>query len=609
MEKFLKRKSEDGEKNNSATSSKKPKVHRLYSIDYLKLGFHWTGDSQIPSPLCIVCGQTLSNEGMVPSKMKRHLTTNHPNLVSKNVDYFQRLLESNTRQSEQFKKVVSVSEKAQLASYEVAEIIALKSKSHVLAESVILPACKRMVKLMLGDKAEQEISKIPLSNNTIQRRILDLSDNIEENVISKFQNSLFALQVDESTDISNHAQLIAFIRVIDEDAVINQFLCCKQLPTTTKGQDIFDAITICLEKYGLSWDLCVGVCTDGAPSMVGSVKGFASLVEKQNPNIVRTHCFLHREVLFSKITQKELNEVLSQVIEMVNFIKTRPMKSRVFELLCKDVDSHYVRLLLHTEIRWLSKGKVLSRVIELQKELLIFFENEKLDRFCKCLKNELWMSKIEYLSEIFGHLNGLNSNMQGRNENILTATDKLVAFKKKVAIWKNRLKVDDLDMFPSVRKTCFTEMIPIISAHLTCLENRIQEYFPSISIEEFDWIRNPFLDLSVTNLSNFHLCEEEELASLSSDRGLKLKYAQLPLDTFWISVMEEYPTLSKKAIKVLLQFSTSYLCELGFSYLSNIKNKKRERLKNTEEELRVCLSHIRPQIAAVVKKHQAQQSH
>ena len=69
-----------------------------------------------------------------------------------------------------------------------------------------------MVKIMLGDKAEQKISKIPHSDNTIQRRILDLSDNIEENVISKFQNSLFALQVDESTDISNHAQLIAFIR-------------------------------------------------------------------------------------------------------------------------------------------------------------------------------------------------------------------------------------------------------------------------------------------------------------------------------------------------------------------------------------------------------------
>ena len=120
---------------------------------------------------------------------------------------------------------------------------------------------------------------------------------------------------------------------------------------------------------------------------------------------------------------------------------------------------------------------------------------------------------------------------------------------------------------------------------------------------------NPFLDLSVINHYNFKLCEEKELASLSSDHALKLNYAQLPLDAFCISVREEYPIFSKKAIKVLLQLSTSYLCELGFSYLNNIKNKKRERLKNIEEELRVCLSHIRPNITAVVKKHQAQLSH
>ena len=132
-------------------------------------------------------------------------------------------------------------------------------------------------------------------------------------------------------------------------------------------------------------------------------------------------------MLFSRITQNELNEVLSQVTEMVLFIRTRPMKSRVFELLYTDMYSPYVRLLLHTEIRWLSKGEVLSHVLELQKDLLIFCDNEKLDRFCNCLKNELWISKTEYLTEIFGHLNRLNSNMQDRNENNLTVTDTLVA--------------------------------------------------------------------------------------------------------------------------------------------------------------------------------------
>ena len=41
---------------------------------------------------------------------------------------------------------------------------------------------------------------------------------------------------------------------------------------------------------------------------------------------------------------------------------------------------------------------------------------------------------MEYLTEIFGQLNIVNSSMQGRNENIITSADKLVALKK-ILIW------------------------------------------------------------------------------------------------------------------------------------------------------------------------------
>ena len=157
---------------------------------------------------------------------------------------------------------------------EIFHYIPLKSKSHIFVESVILPACQQMVKVMLDDKAEQEISKSPLSNYTVQRRITDFSDNIEQNVMAKLKNCQFTLQINESTDISDHAQLIAFARVIDEGVIINQFLCCKNVPSTTKGQGVFDILTTHLKKHGLSWDSCVGMCTDRVPSMVGSIKGF-----------------------------------------------------------------------------------------------------------------------------------------------------------------------------------------------------------------------------------------------------------------------------------------------------------------------------------------------
>ena len=194
------------------------------------------------------------------------------------------------------------------------------------------------------------------------------------------------------------------------------------------------------------------------------------------------------------------------------------------------MDSQHVRLLMHTDVRWLSKGKVLTRVHELQKELIVFFYKEKHERFCKYLRCEIWMAKMEYLTEIFGQLNIVNSSMQGRNENILTSTDKLVALKKKIVIRKNRAKLGEFDMFPTVRTNCTKEMIPIVVEHLTALEENIDHYFLSLNTEKYDCVRNPFVD--VPSNIGFKLCEKEELATITSDRSLKIKHSAVDIDTF-----------------------------------------------------------------------------
>lgn len=61
----------------------------------------------------------------------------------------------------------------------------------------------------------------------------------------------------------------------------------------------------------------------------------------------------------------------------------------------------------------------------------------------------------------------------------------------------------------------------------------------------------------------------------------------------------------------LLQFSTSWLCEQGFSALVNVKTKKRQRLTETavEDNMRICLSNLSPRITSLCNNHQGQISH
>ena len=66
----------------------------------------------------------------------------------------------------------------------------------------------------------------------------------------------------------------------------------------------------------------------------------------------------------------------------------RPLKRRLFTKLCVSMEAQHYTSIQHTQIRWLSKRKVLSRFYELREELLTFCLQENLKEFVECLSDE-----------------------------------------------------------------------------------------------------------------------------------------------------------------------------------------------------------------------------
>ena len=106
---------------------------------------------------------------------------------------------------------------------------------------------------MLGEKASQTMKQISLSNDTIKSPIHEMSENIKNKVISKIILSpVFALQLDETSDVSNLSQLLAYIRCVADERIDEEFLFCQLLETRSKTANVFQVLIDFFDKTELS---------------------------------------------------------------------------------------------------------------------------------------------------------------------------------------------------------------------------------------------------------------------------------------------------------------------------------------------------------------------
>ena len=194
------------------------------------------------------------------------------------------------------------------------------------------------------------------------QRVQDLAEIISCQPFDKNGHlEWFSLALDESTDASDTAQVLIYIRGVNKNyEVYEELLDIDSIHGTTTGEDIFRGVEKAIKKRNLRWKNLKSITTDGGKNMCGKNRGVVALVSETIENIGGSkplvfHCIIHQQSLCGKCL--DMSEVVKPVVSVVNFIRSTGLNHRQFLQFIEDIGQN--DLPYHTSVRWLSCGRVL----------------------------------------------------------------------------------------------------------------------------------------------------------------------------------------------------------------------------------------------------------
>ncbi|XP_033848211.3 protein FAM200C-like [Acipenser ruthenus] len=625
--------------------------------DYRSFQPEWTDQfafvEKSGSAVCLICNERITS--LKKSNVKRHFETHHAAFAAKYPDgdcrkkacaELQRRMQTGQQQL-----LAWTNKGGNLNSASFAGALEIVRSGKPFTDGEYIKGCVLSVAKELfndlpnKDKIIQKIEDMPLSARTVHDRALVMARQIEEMQINDISSSsYFSLSLDESTDVSNVAQLSIVGRYVTGDTVREESLAVLPMKDTTRGEDVLKSLMDFATEKKLPLNKLISVCTDGAPSMLGKHKGFIALLcEQEKRPILNFHCIVHQEALCAQSCGEELREVMSLVVRIVNFIVARALNDRQFKALLDEVGSNYPGLLLHSNVRWLSRGKVLTRFAACLNEVRAFLEMK--GNVHPELTDIEWLLKFHYLVDITCHLNHLNVKMQGIGNTILSLQQAVFAFETNLEVFIRDIESGRLLHFETLRvyrEDCLArdpahhfdlrQLAAFTSDLLMLFKSRFVDFrrhadlfkvtthphvctvdaqnlsvIPGISIGDFE-LEAAELKVSDMWVSKFFTLNSE-LESLARQRAelakqhkwadmRKLQHKDNLILKTWNELPATFSTLHRVSVAVLTMFGSTYTCEQSFSHLNNIKTNLRSRL--TDESLNACmklnLTSLRPQL-------------
>ena len=264
------------------------------------------------------------------------------------------------------------------------------------------------------DRILDQINGLQLSRQTVTERAEIISNLIQSEIKILIDQSIaFSICCDESTDINQVSQLVIYARIVDDHLKIKDTLIdILPMHETTKSSDIYQKIIESLQRYGKGPKDVTSITTDGAKSMRGVKEGVTAKLKRDNNNLIDLHCILHQEDLVAKKSIPAAKVYSDKVMLIVNkCMSSGALRCRQFKAFLDENGSDIQKLSKMAQVRWLSVNKTFSEFISIIDLIYEFLKDQKI--VFEELKNQDWIEKLAFLTDLTGHFSILNKKLQG----------------------------------------------------------------------------------------------------------------------------------------------------------------------------------------------------
>jgi hypothetical protein len=158
---------------------------------------------------------------------------------------------------------------------------------------------------------------------------------------------------------------------VDENLLRERLLCLAYLTERPNAESIYTAVKRGLDFLNVSTKNMCAITADGAATMKSARNGVLSLFDKESDSdIFRLRCFVHQEVLVSKVIKNTMDDIESMVKEAINSINTSSILKNNIGSLCDTANEKHDVLVNYNHIRWLSFDTSVQHICELYDQVI-----------------------------------------------------------------------------------------------------------------------------------------------------------------------------------------------------------------------------------------------